>query len=87
MIDQFEVAIATALWRHNEVINMFILKDSDVIIYSNFHQCIDSFFLICNNACQKFYFSYWMKETAKPENGKSVRSTHDCIMTSYWMII
>ena len=44
MIDQFEVAVATALWRHNEVTNTLISNDSDVIIYSNFHQCIDSFF-------------------------------------------
>ena len=37
MIDQFEVAVAIALWRHNEVTNMLIAKDSDVIIYSNFY--------------------------------------------------
>ena len=52
MIDQFEVAIATALWRHNLVTNILISKDSDVIfinvlvilIGDDFHQYIDSFF-------------------------------------------
>ena len=44
MIDQFEVAVATALWRHNQATNMLISNDSDVIIYSNFYPCIDSFF-------------------------------------------
>ena len=44
MIDQFEVAVATALWRHNQVTNMLISNDSDVIIYSNLYHSIDSFF-------------------------------------------
>ena len=75
MIDQFGIAVAAALSRHNEVTNMLISNDYDVIIYSNFHRCshIDSF-LICINACQKFLV-FLLNKTAKLENGKSVRSS------------
>ena len=40
MIDQFEVAVATALWRNNEVTNILNSNDFDAIIFPNFHQCL-----------------------------------------------